>query len=283
MFCRIAFAAVALVSGISVASADSFGPTDEVDGHPGVSYLDLIRHIVPDAAMVGETDAKKGQYPDAVGHTMVPLRHVDPSLAGPPPAELVAQHVEAWPFRADGEELLMIKLDLGQNDARPVGTTVLAMFDKDLNLVDAAEIALDSYVGNNEDPIAIGPDHDGMVFHSQYKDYYHYSLIYARYGRIEQAAVVQSNEPYECAETRGVWAEYAVAEAAGVPFWPVTVILHDNRTLDLGLSCSDLAGPSPVSVSATFQWDAAEGAYAGDRSELDALIETLPVRTEDRS
>src|SRR5690242_2046152 len=48
MFARTAIAIVALAAGISAASADGFLPASEVDGHAGVTYLDLIRLIVPD-------------------------------------------------------------------------------------------------------------------------------------------------------------------------------------------------------------------------------------------
>lgn len=282
MFARIAIAVLALAAGISAASADSFLPASEVEGHPGVTYLDLVRLIVPDAELVGETDEAKGKHPDAVGHIMLPVRHLDPSLAGPPPAELVVQSIDAWPMRSDGIEYLLIKLDPGHNESRPVGTSVLALLDAELKLVDAAEFSLDLYVHSEEvDPVAIGPGDDGMVFDHQYSNWSRHTLVYIHNARIAQTAAIQSFEDYDCTEPRQTWAEIAVSEEAGKQFWPLTMTHHDNRTLPTTLTCAELAEmPSPVVTSATYRWDDARGAYAGDHSALDAVAATLPPRTE---
>lgn len=282
MSARTVVALLALAAGISAASADSFLPADEVEGHPGATYLDLVRLIVPDAELVGETDEANGKHPDAVGHTLLPVRHLDPTLGGPPPAELVAQSVEAWPLRADDAEYMLIKLDFGRNESRSVGTSVLALLDAELKLVDAAEFSLDVYVHSEEvDPVAVGPENDGVVFNHQYDDWSRHTLVYVHNARLGQTAAIQSFEDYDCTEPRQTWAEITVTEEAGKQFWPLTMTHHDNRGLPATLTCSELADmPSPVVTSVTYRWDDAKGAYVGDHSALDAVAATLPARTE---
>lgn len=284
MLTRTAIATIALLAGLSTAYADSFGVESEVDGHPGVTYLDLVRLIVPDARLVGEAIPDEGKYPDAAGKTMIELRHLTPSLAGPPPAKLIAQHVDHWTLRADGTQYNLIKLDLGQNEARPVGTSVLALLDGDLKLVDAAEFALDAFVHNVDfDPIAIGDDNDGIVFLHQWKSYARHTLVYVHDGKIGQTPPIQSFEDGggDCAEPRQTWAEISSYGEPGSAYWPLTMTLHDNRTLPATLSCSELGdNESPVVTTATYRWDEAKDEYVGDHSALDAVAATLPARTE---
>ncbi len=98
----------ALWLGLASASAAEVAfpaPGDAVPGADGVTYLDLLREIVPDLELA-----------DAVyrGGTVVPLRHIaGPDRQAEPPLEPTVADFSVLPLEGDGSGRILLLVDLG--------------------------------------------------------------------------------------------------------------------------------------------------------------------------
>lgn len=110
--------------------------TAEVPGHPGTSYSDLLKQIIPDLNINENT---------ATGHLVKPLRHIAADYGGELPASIAIGSLKVLTFMADGRMRIAILTDLGTVEAAVEQPTLLAVFDDGRlpKLLDAVDAGMD--------------------------------------------------------------------------------------------------------------------------------------------
>jgi hypothetical protein len=256
--------------GLAAASAAEVAfpaPVDAVPGTNGVTYLDLLREIVPDLA---EAD---GVYR---GKTVMPLRHVaGPDRQAEPPQEPTVADFSVLPLAGSGRILLLVDLGMAKDAAE--GYAVLALFDPagKPRLVDAADVAFDRTTWFLE-PVMLGLD-DGrlavltMSMHSNSDQAYVTTAIVLVGDRLELIDSVFTFDEAVCAYERTQrLAIETRPDGAGPAAIAATVV---DTTTPTGADCGEDAVPQPASatVAVTWRWDEAAKRYRPDSDALEKL------------
>jgi hypothetical protein len=138
--CRLAAGLLLLLSFAAGAGAQSISFPDlgeAVPGADGITYLDLVRQVVPDIA------ATENGYE---GRRLIEIRGIDGSDTENTPPETVSLFAAAvLPIQSDGKDRLLMLLDLGQAEDSTAGYAVLALYGLagTPTLLDAAQIGYD--------------------------------------------------------------------------------------------------------------------------------------------
>jgi len=246
---------------------------DAVPGHPGVTYLDLLRQAIPDLAMNAADKQVEGHLKS--------LRHImGKGQAADPPDPLVVDFIEVRHIKSGGRPRLVVLADLGQAEDSAQSTTLLALFDHAAKpkLLDAVDVGVDKDTGFNENPsqIALGPGDDALVTYSEHgnsnQSYQARLVIYVRGDRlrpIDEVFVLSDNA---CGYQREETPAFTTKPATPYATLEVTVT---ERLKRLGEDCGDERPPAPYvrTYRATYSWDAAKGAFVekGDLAKLDKL------------
>lgn len=135
----------ALILTCNLALADGFqsvSPDDVLAASPNLTYLDLLRLLVPDIAKDAE---------DYVGHEMIEIRHAGgDGSAAQPEDPITVGTVSA--VALDTSHVLLLA-DLGQADDAAQGVAPLALFDTadgKPKLVDAVDVGFDRFTSPAE-------------------------------------------------------------------------------------------------------------------------------------
>lgn len=256
--------------GLAAASAAEVAfpaPGDTVPGAQAVTYLDLLREIVPDLA---EAD---GVYR---GKTVVPLRHIaGPDRQAEPPQEPTVADFSVLPLAGSGRILLLV--DLGMAEDAAEGYAVLALFDPagKPRLVDAADVAFDRTTWFLE-PVMLDLG-DGrlavltMSMHSNSDQAYVTTAIVLVGDRLELVDSVFTFDETACAYERTQrLALETRPDGAGPAAIAATVV---DTTALTGADCGDDPVPQPASatVAVTWRWDEAAKRYRPDSDALEKL------------
>lgn len=267
---RICGILAALWLGLASASAAEVAfpaPGDTVPGAQAVTYLDLLREIVPDLA---EAD---GVYR---GKTVVPLRHVaGPERQAEPPQEPTVADFSVLPLAGSGRILLLV--DLGMAEDAAEGYAVLVLFDPagKPRLVDAADVAFDRTTWFLE-PVMLDLG-DGrlavltMSMHSNSDQAYVTTAIVLVGDRLELIDSVFTFDEAVCAfERTQRLALETRPDGAGPAAIDATVV---DTTTPTGADCGEDAVPQPASatVAVTWRWDEAAKRYRPDSDALEKL------------
>ena len=259
----------ALWIGLASASAADVAvpaPGDAVPGANGVTYLDLLREIVPDL-----------EQADAVyrGRTVVPLRHIaGPDLQAEPPQEPTVADFSVLPL--EGGRILLL-VDLGMAGDAAEGYAVLAIFDPagKPRLVDAADVAFDRTTWFLE-PVMLDLG-DGrlavltMSMHSNSDQAYVTTAIVLVGDRLELVDSVFTFDETACAYERTQRLAVEMRpEGSGPAAIAATVV---DTTAPTGADCGDDPVPQPASatVAVTWRWDEAAKRYRPDSDALEKL------------
>jgi hypothetical protein len=269
----LAAAAMLACPAAALAAPDLPEVTDGVPGHPGVTYLDLLRQAIPDLAMNAADKRVEGHLKS--------LRHIfGKQSEGALPDPLVADFLEVRHIKAGGRPRLAVLVDLGQSDESAQSTTLLALYDDapKPRLLDAIDVGVDKDTGFNENPsqIALGPGDDALVVQSGHgnsnQSYQARLVIYVRGDRfrlIDDVFVLSDNA---CGYQRDETPVFTTKPAAPYATLEVTVT---EALKHLGEDCGDEAAPAPYvhTYRATYSWDAAKGVFVekGNLAKLDKL------------
>jgi hypothetical protein len=249
-------------------------PTEDlVPGHPGVTYLQLLRQAIPDLAYNPATKQVEGHLKS--------LRHImGDGAGGDPPDPLVADFLEVRQIKAGGRPRLVVLADLGQAEDSAQSTTLMALYDDAPRpkLLDAVDVGVDKDTGFNEKPsqLALGAGDDALVILSGHgnsnQSYQARLVIFVRGDRlrlIDDIFVLSDNA---CGYQRDETPVFTTQPGAPYAALQVTVT---ERLKRLDEDCGDQAVPPPYvrTYHATYRWDAAKGAFVGhgDLVRLDKL------------
>jgi hypothetical protein len=259
----------------ALAATDLPQAADAVPGHPGVTYLDLLRQAIPDLAYNAADKQVEGHLDS--------LRHIFGKQAeSEPPDPLVASFVEVRRIKAGGRPRLALLVDLGQSDQSTASTSLLALYDDapKPKLLDALDVGVDKETGFNDKPsqIALGPADDALVTFSGHgnsnQGYAQRLVIFVRNDRLRLIDDISLLSDVYCGYRRDETPTFATRP--GSPYASLVVTVTE-RLKHTGEDCGDQAVPAPYvhTYRATYRWDAAKGAFVGhgDLGKLDKLNE----------
>ena len=247
--------------------------TDQVRGHPGVTYLDLLRQAIPDLAYNAADKQVEGHLKS--------LRHIEgSSFANKPPDPVVVSFVQNVRLKAAGIDRIALLVDLGQSRQGPASTTLLALYDnaRRPKLLDAVDIGVDRHTSPYGDlsPISLGPGDAALAVGSETfssnQSYYQWLLIFVRGDRLHLIDHVSLHSRSRCGFARDEYPSFDTKP--GEPYAALVVTVTETG-MRFGEGCADQPMPAPYlrTYRATYQWDAARGDFVahGDLGELDKL------------
>jgi hypothetical protein len=155
---RLLFALALALFAIPAAQAENLD--DPIAGHPGKTWYDLIRAVVPDLSPSGE------------GSKTIPLRYVedlgdsdeDPVPEGP----FVVHDAETRTIRAEGRQLTVLSVDIGPAEGWAANIEALALFDEEFKLLDAINVGQDRFNELRADAIPISARDEALLTYSEH-------------------------------------------------------------------------------------------------------------------
>ncbi|URK86203.1 hypothetical protein LP421_02585 (plasmid) [Rhizobium sp. RCAM05350] len=136
--------------------------TAEVPGHPGTSYSDLLKQVIPDLE-INENST--------TGHLMEPLRHIAADYGGELPASIAIGSLQVSTFMMDGRMRTAILTDLGTVETTVEQPTLLAVFDDGRipKFLDAVDVGMDRDTSYGVPALVnIGPGNQALVTRSNH-------------------------------------------------------------------------------------------------------------------
>lgn len=249
---------------------------DHVPGHPGVTYLDLLRQVIPDLAYNPATKQVEGHLDS--------LRHIlgKQSQADPPDPVVLQYGVEVRRIKAGGKPRLALLADLGQPEDSVASMDLLALYDDGPKpkLLDAVDVGVDKLTGFNDKPsqISLGPGDDALVTYSEHfnsnQSYAQRLVIFVRGDRWRLLDDISLLSDAFCGFKRQE--EPTFATRPGSPYGALIVTVTETLTRT-DEDCSGQKVPAPYvhTYRSTYRWDAAKGDFFahGDMARLDKLNE----------
>ncbi|AZO26272.1 hypothetical protein [Mesorhizobium sp. M1B.F.Ca.ET.045.04.1.1] len=246
------------------AGAESVGfpePSSAVPGHPGVTYLDLAKLIIPDD-----------------GTPPIQMRDItgDDDGGSPPPTTSLSD-AAVLTIKAGGKDRLAMLYDLGYSSDDAEGFAVLALYDLSgkPRLLDIANVAVDRSTSFREPgKISIAAGDDAIVTTSTHfnsnQGYVGTLLIMVRDDRFELIDTIYTFDENYCAYRRTQNLAFQT-KGHSRPYAAIKVTVTD-ATAPSGESCEE-AAPKAVShdISVTYHWDKAKSRYVKDSDAFEKL------------
>ena len=266
-------AALALAPAARAADPVLTEPSDLVPGHPGVTWLDLLKQEIPDLA---PNAANK----DIEGHLAGPLPHVEgKTYQSDPPDPVVLSYVDNLRIHAGGKPYIVVIADLGQAEDSAQSTTLLALYDDapTPKLLDAVDVGLDKDTGfDDHDLLPLGPGDDAVVTYSEHfnsdQSYQGRLLLFVRSGHFRVIAHVFTLSDRGCGYDRDEVPTLTTRPDAVSPYRQVDLVITETlkRTDE---DCSDdvVPGPYTRSFHASYRWDADKSQWDADEAGLGRL------------
>lgn len=216
---------------------------------------------------------------------MAPLRPIAGEESGQVPTEMAIGSIELVTLRSAGRPLTLLYSVLGRSDDAVAEVVLLALYDENLVLLDAANVGIyeNNWFG---DAFAIGEGTDAVRLDSEHfnssQGYDAAQLVFARDGKL---ALIDSiyffsvkGGSYEERQSLAV-----TTHPDGAGYWPVTATIHATRTVGPadadGADESSAQPPAPPydrQITQTYNWSASIGGYV---AESDAFA-TLDAENE---
>jgi hypothetical protein len=267
----VVFAALALASAARAQNAATADPGDAVPGAHAVTYLDLLRQIVPDIA------ATDNGYE---GHKTIELRHIGgDEMASEAPDPIDVSTVEVLPVQADGKDRLLLLVDLGQAEDSAQSSTVLALFSQGDNpkLLDVADVGYDRFTGFGEPAkLALGEGKTVVVTQSSHfnsnQNYEATPLILLRNDRLQLVDVVWTFDDHSCSYERDEVPTFRAGDRDARAYSDIVVTVTETTTLS-NEDCGDEQPPKPGTrnFTVTYRWDEAASKFVPDSDALEKL------------
>jgi len=173
-------------------AAGVVNPGDPVPGHPGLTYLDLLRQGLPTlAANAADNGAVQGHLP-----TPPPRRLGGGLYEGEAPDPVVLGWMQDLRIVADGRKRMVLLADLGPDPDRAQSQTLLLLFDDASRprLLDMADVGIDrdTEFDERQPVIRLGPGDDALMTVSEHNDadisYDGHILLFVRHDRFQRIA-----------------------------------------------------------------------------------------------
>lgn len=266
-------AALALGAGASCA-AELPDIHDAVPGHAHVTYLDLLRQVVPSLA-------ENAANHDLEGHLAKPLRHIaGKDYEGEPPDPLTASTiVESREIVSGGKKRLVVLADLGPDPDRAYNTALLALYDDapKPRLLDAVDVGVDKDTAfNDQDRLALGPGDTALVTVSEHfnsdQSYDPRVIILVRRDRFQLVDTIFLLNEHGCGWERTETPVFSTRPDPKSPYAAIVLTVTETmKTTDD--DCGDDKAPKPYRRiwRTVWSWDAGTGQYVDRAHGLDRL------------
>jgi hypothetical protein len=273
----VLFAASLLM--INPAAAGSIDPHDSVPGYGGITYLDLMKLVVPDLgarSLTGEPTA----------HRVVPYRHIEGNRAKTEPRDALAiKFLDALKVPSGGTSRLALLADLGESDFAVTEFTLLALFDLAAKpkLLDVVEVGTDHITGFTDQPLMpLGHGADLITVESGHfgggLGYLNTELVLLRNGRFSLIAAIPTFRSLGCSYERTQTRHITTRPDPGSPYRRILAVVRETLKLnDDAASCSGEQAPKPFSriFRATYRWNARRRVFATSSHDFAKLTRVI--------
>lgn len=266
---QLALAAVLFALAASAPLArESVTLADPVAAHGGVTYLDLMKQVIPDLAL--KEGSAEGHLPEGIIH----LEGED--MTGETPEMVAFDHLDVERVKSEGRETIWVLADLG--DGGNLGTySLLAVFDDSQTpkLLDAVEVDTDQMTGFVDAPFAMGAGTEAMMVGSEHfnssQSYQSRILAFVREGKLEKIASFFVFGTRSCDE----WTteELTVtSDDTQSDLWTIDATIVRNKAL-AGQDCEDPLDSDwrHREFIAQYVWDSAQEQYVPARNDFEDL------------
>lgn len=253
-------------------AATIFPPDTPVPGHPGLTYLDLLRQVIPDLA----TDPGDHQIH---GHMSAPLRHLaGPDHGGDPPDPVTVTLVDVRTIRAGGQPRLVVMADLGTTGVE--STTLVALYDdsRTPKLLDKVDVGLDRDTGFSEQgPLTLGPGDNALISYSEHfntsQTYQAWLLLFVRHDRFALIDTQYALASRACGWSREETPVFSTRPDPGRPYRRVVITVREKLVRDGADGCGDDPIPRPDHhlYRAEFRWNPATRRFETRSTDLKRL------------
>jgi hypothetical protein len=273
ILCRllVVLAVLAPAGAARAENAATADPGDPVPGTHGVTYLDLLREIVPDIA------ATDNGYE---GHKTIELRHIGgDDMASDAPDPIDVSTVSVLPIQSNGKDRLLLLVDLGQAEDSAQSSTVLALFGSgdSPRLLDAADVGYDRFTGFGEPAtLSLGEGKTLVITQSSHfnsnQNYEATPLILVRNDRLELVDVVWTLDDHACSYVREQVPTFRAGNRDARTYADIVATVTD-RTTPSNEDCGDEQPPKAgtKTFTVTYRWDEAASKFVPDSDAFDRL------------
>ncbi len=265
----------ALLGTANAAEPASAGLSDAAPGHAG-TYFDLVKQIAPDLAPVGDGSA--------AGHLAAELRFSDGEWSADAGEPVTIDRVTALALRAEGEQRLMLLVDLGDGGDRAESFTALALYDDapTPKLLDVVDASYDQFTVFGDPPLLdLSPDDQAILVrntHSNSNQSYDSTvLLFVRDGRLSEIDSVLAFSDWNCDLEHRQETSFEVVPDPGKPYAAIRASVVDEviarDPTEEGMCGDEEKHPAPYqrAVSATYRWDAGAEKFVPNSDALDKL------------
>lgn len=275
------FLVLLVASCLSAARADEVTFPDlgaAVPGIDGVTYLDLVRQVVPDIA------AADGGYQ---GHKVIDVRHIGgEAMQSPPPDTISLFNVGALPVRSDGKDRLLLLLDLGQGTDAAEGFAVLALYSLVglPTLVDAVNVGYDrNTYFFDEGRLSLGEGKDLVLTTSTHfnsnQAYVTTAMILVRNDRLQLVDTVFTFSDKSCSFESEQMPKFRAGDRDGLTYSDIVATVTETTKLT-GEVCSGEQAPKEATrkITVTYRWDEASSRFVAGSDAFEVLAKENEMR-----
>jgi hypothetical protein len=267
----IVLAALLLAGAVRAENAVTADPGEMVPGTHGVTYLDLLRQIVPDIAAIDN---------GYEGHRTIELRHIGgDEMASDAPDPIDVSAISVLPVQSDGKDRLLLLVDLGYSDTSVASFSVLALLTTGdgPKLLDAADVGYDRLTGFNEPAaLSLGEGKTLIITQSSHfnsnQNYEATPMILLRNDRLQLVDVVWTFDDHSCSYERHEVPHFRSGDRDARAYFDVVATVTETTTLS-NEDCGDEQPPQPGTrtFTVTYRWDDAVSKFLPDSDAFDRL------------
>ena len=253
-------------------------PLDPVPGHPGVTYLDLVKQAVPSLAQgPGDHGAITGHLPAP------PPRHLaGKTFEGDTPDPVTLGWMQDERIVSGGQKRIVILADLGPDPDRAQSQTLLLLFTDDAKprLLDVADAGIDRDTEFDErtPKLPLGPGDDALVTVSEHGaadiSYDGRLVLFARRDRLQLIARVFVINARGCGWRQEQSLTLSTRPDPGRRYAGVDLAVRHRMKRVAEEGCGD-QGPAPATglYEAGYRWDDGLGRFTTSSTALQRLEE----------
>jgi hypothetical protein len=242
-----------------------------VPGTNDVTYLDLVRLVIPDVAAAGN---------GYEGHKIIDVRHIGgDDMGSQAPATLSPSWLSALPVQSDGKDRLLLLIDLGQSEDSVASFTVLALFSLTdaPTLLDAADVGYDRLTGFSERAkLSLGEGKNLVSTQSSHfnsdQNYEATALILVRNDHLQLVDTIYTFDDKGCGFQRTESPEIHAGDRDARTYSDIVAIVTETVTHD-DQTCNDqnLPKESTRTFKVTYRWDEAASKFVADSDAFERL------------
>ena len=269
------WAATLPVAGTS--PQQSFDPRSAVRAGTGITYLDLLRRVFPDATY----DATKQEVR---AHKSVAIRNIaDGHQPTALQSDITLSYLSPRWIKSDGRPVLLLAINVAAEDANEATpyegeTMILGAFDVETStrLIDALEVQTDRFTSlwDTQPVVHLSSDHDALVVHNTHwnagESYDQYTLVFLGNGTFGVISDITLYSTLGCGTNYTETPDYAAVQHAGRAYPDVRLLVTLKKMSD-GDECDHRTAGFTRTYTATYTWDAKKREYIGNLRGLDAL------------